>query len=273
MGTNGSTSPPHALPTGLALLAWPLGLAGMLVGMAVARPLGVHAALFVAESFLALPGMLLLASRGIPLARGLALTRLSPRGWALSLLLGGAFWIGSVGLLELQYAAWPPPPGFLEDFRRLHDALRPTGPVQAVLSVGAIALAPAVCEEILFRGVLLPAFQRPLGTWAAILLSAGLFGVIHLDQTSAGPYTFYRVPFTVAVAVGLGLVRVRSGSLVPGLVAHAVLNTITFVAVLLGASTDAPEAANLVQGVLLLLGGVVATAVLLRWFPRPPDAV
>jgi membrane protease YdiL (CAAX protease family) len=81
------------------------------------------------------------------------------------------------------------------------------------------------------------------------------------------------VPFTVAVAVGLGLVRVRSGSLVPGLVAHAVLNTITFVAVLLGASTDAPEAANLVQGVLLLLGGVVATAVLLRWFPRPPDAV
>jgi sodium transport system permease protein len=270
MGTNGSTTR-HTVPCWLALLAWLVGVVSMGEAASRAQPYGLRAALFVAEAFLALPALVALRLWGIPLARGLALGPPTPLGWLLSVLVGGALWVGSVGLLELQYGVWAPPPGFVEGFEALHRTLRPTGPLDAVVSIAAIALAPAVCEEVLFRGLLLPALARPLRTWGAIVLSALLFAIIHIDR-AGDAYTLYRVPFTLAVALALGFVRVRAGSLLPGLVAHAVLNTITFSVVLFGAA-DTVETANVPQGAVLLLGGLVATAVLLRWFPRPPDAV
>lgn len=267
MGTNGSARSVTTLPGWAGLLAWLLGVAAMMVAILFARPLGVHGALFVAEAFLVVPGLVLLRAWEVPLARGLGLQRLTARGWLLSLLMGGALWAGSVGLLELQFAVWTPPPGFVENFQRLHAALKPSGPLEATLSIAAIALMPAVCEEILFRGILLPSFLRTLGTWGAIVASALLFGLIHAD-----PSSFYRVPFALAVALGLGFVRVRSGSLLPGLVAHAVLNTTTFLVVLFGGAPETPEKANVLLGAGLLLGGLAATVMLLRWFPRRPDA-
>jgi membrane protease YdiL (CAAX protease family) len=239
----------------------------MVVGMVAGRPLGLRGTLGLAEAALAAPGVLALVLWGIPLARGLALARPTPRGWLFSVLAGAAFWVASVGLLELQYAVWAPPPGFLEGFKQLHAALRPSGPFDALLSIAAIALAPAVCEEILFRGVMLPACLRPFGTWGAILVSALAFGIIHADGLN-----LYRVPFAFAVALGLGVLRVRSGSLVPGLVAHAILNTITFSAVLMGVDTDAPAQADVLRGAGLFAGGLIASALLLRRFPRRPDA-
>lgn len=275
MGTRGSAAtrknvapePPTHVAAWAALLAYALGVGAMVMGMVAGRPLGLRATLGLAEAALAAPGLLALLLWGIPIARGLALTRPTPRGWLFSVLAGAAFWLASVGLLELQYAVWAPPPGFLEGFKQLHEALKPGGPFDALLSIAAIALAPAVCEEILFRGIMLPAFVRPLGMWGAILSSAIAFGIIHADGLN-----LYRVPFAFAVALGLGVLRVRSGSLVPGLIAHAILNTTTFTAVLLGVDTEAPTEANVLQGAGLFVGGLVASALLLRRFPRRRDA-
>lgn len=286
MGTKGSASrnrpgagalTPDATRTALPAWAAPvvflIAWAAMVFTMAAAiRPVGIRGALGLAEAALAAPGVLALLAWSIPLRLGLALDRPTPLGWLFALLAGSAFWVASVGLLELQFAVWAPPPGYIEGFRQLHDMLKPAGPFDAVLSIAAIALAPAICEELLFRGVLLPAFVRALRPWGGIVASALLFGFIHLDHVAGGAFTFYRVPFAFAVALGLGVLRVRSGSLVPGLVAHATLNTTTFSAVLLGLDTEAPTEANVLQGAGLLLGGLVASILLLRRFPRRPDA-
>ncbi len=217
------------LPALLAAFLFPVSWTAMMAcqGLALRAGLGLRPTLLVAELALAAPGVLALALlRGAPWP-ALGLLRPEPRLALLSVASGATFWAASLGLFELQYAVWPPPPGFLEAFRMLHRALAPAGPLDALLSVAAIAVAPAVCEEILFRGVILPSFLRPLGAPGAILGSALCFGMIHLDAAGSA-LTAYRVPFALAVGVGLGLLRVRTRSLWPSLLAHATLNTITF---------------------------------------------
>jgi membrane protease YdiL (CAAX protease family) len=182
---------------------------------------------------------------------------------------GAALWAASLGLLEVQALWWPPSEAFLETFRQLHKQLKPKDALDAVLSVAAIAVFPAVCEEILFRGVVLPSLVPRMGAMVAVLASALLFGVIHLDFAGDAA-AFTRIPFAILVGVGLGLLRVRTGSLVPPIVGHAVLNTITFVTVVVTGvemETESPDAA---LGTAMLVGGSVLTAIALR-HARPPS--
>lgn len=265
MGKDGSVNRSSALPPWLSLAAWMAGIAAMGLALRAASPLGIRPALMCAELSLAVPSLLALSLSRISWARGLALRRLSLGASLLALLTGGALWAASLGLFELQYAFWPPPPGYLDAFQMLHRALKPSGPLDGLISVAAIALAPAVCEEIVFRGALLPSFVRFLRPWGAIVLAALLFGIIHVDPTTSGAYTFYRVPFATVVGLGLGVLRVRSGSLVPCFLAHGVLNTITFLTVLLtDPSPEAPERADLLQGLGLFVLGGAASVFLLR---------
>ena len=102
------------------------------------------------------------------------------------------------------------------------------------------------------------------------LLSALLFGVIHLDM-AGDAFAFTRIPLAILVGVGLGLLRVRTASLVPPILAHAVLNTIPFATVVLTGvemETETPDAA---LGTAMLVGGSVLAAIALR-HARPPAA-
>ena len=253
MGKDGSDRDDRlALPWAVAPLVAIAGLLAMVAGMRPASALGMRGALLVSEVVLVLPGLLALAIARIPVAAGLRIGRIDGRTAALSILAGGTFWGASLGLLELQSLLWPPEAGYLEFFRRLHEALRPKGPIDAVLSVVTIALAPAACEEVLMRGIVLPALLPRMGGPAAVAASAMLFGAIHLDA--------YRFPFTVAAGIGLGALRVRTGALLPSVLAHAVLNTITFVAALTLADPAAGGDASAGLGAALLVGGVGASA-------------
>jgi membrane protease YdiL (CAAX protease family) len=219
------------LPVPLALLSLLVGGIAMLgiAGPAVSR-LGTRPGLLVAEACLAAPGVLGLAFLGVPLASSLGLRSPGRRVLGLALLAGGALWGASLGLFEVQSLLWPPSDEFLETFQRLHEALRPTSVLDGVASLTAIALVPACCEELLFRGVLLPSLARSWGPAVGVLGSAVLFGLIHLMPVSTGDVSFYRVPFAFSVGVGLAILRLRTGSLLPSILAHATLNTITFLA-------------------------------------------
>jgi membrane protease YdiL (CAAX protease family) len=252
---------------GLGIVA--MGIPVTLATVAARRghPFGMRPLLIASEVALIIPALLLLVVLRRPLAASLALHRVT-QGMALVAFCGGiALWATSLGLLELQSSVWPPNEAFLETFRQLHAALRPHGPLDALFSVIAIAVVPAVCEEILFRGVVLPALLRPLGAIGAVLGSALLFGVIHLDVTGDGA-AFTRIPFAILVGVGLGLLRVRTGSLFPPAIAHATLNAITFATVLV-TGADMDETPDPLLGAALLAGGAVLSAIALR-HARPP---
>ncbi len=270
MSTPGSAVRRTALHPLLAVLAVAVGITGMMLGSglfalvvraATGYAIGLRTFLAVAEVLLALPGVLLLLLARIPLGAGLAARGVGTRTVALALLAGAALWMASLGLMNVQFVFVPPPPEFLDEFRRLHQALRPSGPADAVLSVLAIAVMPALCEETLFRGIVLPSMLRVGGVTVALLASAGLFALIHIDPGGA----FHRVPFAFAVGLGLGMVRLRTGSLVPSMLAHGAINGITFATVFLtGAAAQAVDEPNLLVGVGFLLTGAAATALLLH---------
>jgi membrane protease YdiL (CAAX protease family) len=79
----------------------------------------------------------------------------------------------------------------------------------------SLAVLPAVVEEVLFRGVVFAAFARN-SLKEALGVSSLLFAAFHLDPTQmAGT-------FLIGLAFGLG--RLRSGTVVTSVVAHALYN-------------------------------------------------
>ncbi|MGE0759134.1 MAG: ABC transporter permease subunit/CPBP intramembrane protease [Pirellulaceae bacterium] len=86
----------------------------------------------------------------------------------------------------------------------------------------ALAVAPAVCEEFCFRGLVFSAFRTRVGPWLAIFGSAALFGVFHLVATDA--LAVERLLPSTLLGVVLGWVCYRTGSVLPGMLLHAVHN-------------------------------------------------
>jgi len=81
-----------------------------------------------------------------------------------------------------------------------------------------LAVLPPICEEALCRGFLLASFRARYGDGRAVLVTAVLFGALHLD--------LHRFPATAAAGLVLGLLCVRTGSILASLLFHAVYNGI-----------------------------------------------
>jgi len=110
----------------------------------------------------------------------------------------------------------------------------------ALALLGAAVFAPVV-EELFFRGYLFGQLARRKGAAAAYAVSAGLFAIVHVNLPARGadvvnqlgPTLLLLIPFFL---VGLVLARLyhATGSLVPGIVAHAVNNATAFSVLFLG---------------------------------------
>lgn len=282
MGAPGSAAREQAtaspyLPAWAALAALLAGFVAMQTTQLLAvlamksgqAPFGLRAVLMTGEAALALPALLAAALWRRPALDVLALRAGPPRAMLVAGLSGATLWAASLGLMQVQAWLWPPSEAFLALFRQLHAALRPAGPADALLSIAAIALFPAICEEIVFRGAVLPSLVRRLGAAGAVIVSALLFGLIHLDA-APGASALFRIPFAVFVGAGLGALRLLSGSLVAPILAHAVLNTITFSTVLFTGAADQPlEDARPGVGAAMLAGGTAFTLLLFRLLRRP----
>lgn len=64
-------------------------------------------------------------------------------------------------------------------------------------------LASAVAEEIVFRGVLFRITEEGLGTWAALGVSALAFGLIHVANPDATPWSSAAVAIEAGLLLGL----------------------------------------------------------------------
>ena len=259
MSTDGSVSPrPLELPVALALAV--LGVAAMVASPQLAHrlslDLGLRAQVAFGTLLLALPAAVYLLARPGAARAALGAGSVSRRSTAVSALLGTALWVGSIGLMEMQSLVYPPPPETLELFRRLHAALAPSGPLDALVSIGVIAVLPALCEELVMRGVLLPSLAAVAPASSAVVLTAGAFALIHFDPI--------RLLFTFVVGLVLGFLRLRTGSLWPPVVVHLTLNTLTFAVAPLVDDPSAPYTPQPVLGFACLLAGTAVAWPLLR---------
>jgi membrane protease YdiL (CAAX protease family) len=101
-------------------------------------------------------------------------------------------------------------------------------PLAALFLFNTIILAP-VTEEVLFRGFLLPSWSRSwLGPIGAVAATSVAFAAMHIQYDVCG-----------MIAVGLaggvyGWLRLRSGSLLPPILAHCIGNAIATTGIAVG---------------------------------------
>ncbi len=81
--------------------------------------------------------------------------------------------------------------------------------------IGACVLAP-ILEEMLFRGIILGSFLRLYSRWAAILGSAALFGLAHMN--------IYQFAAAMVMGTVAGWLYERTSSLLPCIALHGAYN-------------------------------------------------
>jgi membrane protease YdiL (CAAX protease family) len=121
---------------------------------------------------------------------------------ALSLLWVVALIYGTVTLLPSLYA--DPMVEFREEGRGI------------AYTLFAVAVCPAVVEELLFRGVILTGLRGVFNTRIAVVVSGMMFATIHLSVISFVSHSLLGIIF--------GALCVRSRSLWPSMIAHAAWN-------------------------------------------------
>ncbi len=87
-----------------------------------------------------------------------------------------------------------------------------------------LALLPALAEELLFRGLVVRSYEK-WGTKSAIIISALLFGILHLDISS--------LLATIFMGLLLAYVVVKTDSILAGMLLHLVNNFTAIISILL----------------------------------------
>jgi sodium transport system permease protein len=161
--------------------------------------------------------------RGWDLAAGLGLRRVPVETLLWSVLIGlGALLVSGL-CAGAQSVILPADEDMAAVERQIRDVLggiRAAGGLPLLLLV--VAVIPGVCEELLCRGLLLSAVRRRLGPRIAVWSTAIVFAALHGSE--------YRFLPQLVLGLLLGLLTLRTGSVLPAMVVHAVHNGIVVVA-------------------------------------------
>jgi ABC-type Na+ efflux pump permease subunit/membrane protease YdiL (CAAX protease family) len=129
-----------------------------------------------------------------------------------------------------------------------------------------IAVLPAVCEEMFFRGWMLSAFAggrpTPRRAAGAVVVQAACFAAFHLLPE--------RMPQTFALGLLLGWMTLRSRSLLPAVLAHLAHNSVPLGLFMIASDADAARRAtdatpSLPPGILAGAVGCLAVAIAVVW--------
>ena len=129
----------------------------------------------------------------------------------------------------------------------------------ALVSLLVIALAPAICEEMLFRGLILHALKTRYKIASAIFITAALFGFYHMSL----------VKFIPTGLLGLALCYVvwRTGSIYPAILMHFLNNAYSVIIIYYPEQVGrifpvfVQETFTLSDGLLLLGAGLFLTGI------------
>lgn len=112
---------------------------------------------------------------------------------------------------------WVPMPDDLA--RLLMEALKVESTADWIIIISAGVVIAAVVEEMLFRGMLQTTLERVTDLNKAIMITALIFTFIHFN-----PWWAVEI---ILLGVLLGVMAWRSQSIVPGIIIHAVNNTLS----------------------------------------------
>ncbi|WP_309242954.1 type II CAAX endopeptidase family protein [Hyalangium versicolor] len=257
--------PPTMSPLMVAAVTTALGLASFLTLGGVVQLLNAAFGIWFTEIFifLAIPWVLLRLARYEPLGfTGVPSSGLAPA--ALGFGLGVANFFAFV--VPIQFAAQSVAPQWLRDMFDGSRIFEGQNSLELVVMLAGVSLAAPVCEEFFFRGV----FQKgllatTLSRTSAVVITAVVFSAFHMDP----------VGFTARVELGLlfGALRLYTGSLWPGILAHSANNmvsSILFLSARQMGSEGADEEPELQSVILLMIVGLGAMGLLLSIARKVP---
>lgn len=144
----------------------------------------------------------------------LHLRRAAGMQWFAVALMAVAWVFVSLELVYWMHRLLPMPEAFAESFEVLFTRALEDHGLSIVLV--AIALSPAICEELAFRGLILSAVKRRMGGLGAVIVVGLLFGAFHLS--------IYRLAPTAVTGFLLTYLALRTGSVWPAVAVHALYN-------------------------------------------------
>jgi membrane protease YdiL (CAAX protease family) len=97
-------------------------------------------------------------------------------------------------------------------------------PWVAWMFIAMSSLVAGICEEVGFRGYMQVPLEKRFGPRVAIAITSLVFVVFHLNQAWAQPVLLY----LFALGALVGILAYAAGSLIPGIVAHVVLDVFNF---------------------------------------------
>jgi sodium transport system permease protein len=181
--------------------------------------------------------------------RALALRLPHPLAWLAVLVIIPCGLLTGTGVFRLANFVIPVPREMLEQFSR---EILPKGIPFWQIVLGASVL-PGICEEIAFRGTLLHGLRRRFRPVTLALVIGLIFGLFHVSLFRIAPTGFLGVVLT-----GVALL---TGSIFPGMVAHAGNNAL---ALWLGSTGHSVSGLDWWAYVLGAIGLAVGFAILYR---------
>lgn len=91
-----------------------------------------------------------------------------------------------------------------------------------LITVLVVALAPAVCEEMMFRGFMFSGFRSKYRLVPSIILVAVIFGAYHTSIVRFLP--------TALLGAALAIILYYTGSIIPGMIMHFLNNLVSVIA-------------------------------------------
>ena len=129
---------------------------------------------------------------------------------------GCSTWVLAGVWFEFQSQWFPMDPRMLAELER-QAAVFTKQPLWAAIFY--LALVPALCEELFFRGYVLSGVRANLGKVSSVIVASLAFGVFH--------YSAQRLVSSAAIGALLALLVVQYRSIWPAMIAHAMHNGIT----------------------------------------------
>lgn len=147
---------------------------------------------------------------GLPSRATLRLNPASASEWARAALVGVALPCLGFTIQAVQSQLFAAPVSLFE------DVFPKDAPLW--LLVLTFAALPGICEELLFRGAFFGLWRTRAGPWSAVLVTAVAFGAFHLSVFRFFP--------TAGLGLVIGALSLRSRSVGPGMLAHALNNAV-----------------------------------------------
>lgn len=153
-------------------------------------------------------------------------------------------------------------------------AKRLTSETPLFIRLGTLAIIPAICEEFFFRGFLISTLMKDRRHWIRpMLISTFVFAMFHVIADPS--LSLERFPATFLLGLVLCGIRLSSGSIVPGMVMHALSNGLLLsltelnpVLQMIGLNLNAENEASLPGWFLLTSVLISCTGIGLVWLGR-----